>query len=474
MLRIEIVSSGDEVITGSIDDTNASFLSRELCACGLEVNRRHTVGDSLSEIEALFTEISKRQSIVIVTGGLGPTNDDLTTLAVSHVAQVPLCLSTEWLERIKEVFKRRGRIMTESNTKQAMLPQGCEIIDNPRGTACGFALKIGEAFFIFAPGVPSELKVMWQESIKQLVLSHLPEQAAHMEVRKCIVTGVGESNLTDVLKHLPLPEGIVFGDRAVHPIIELKLIGRNVKSQLLDQCHDIVTKLIARYAICQGEYDPAALLQRLQVALPRLNIIDLVCQGHLAAELQRLNLNVGSALFAKVNLNEQAQADQNDLATGVELLKTYAQQANTICLMPSEVYAAWQHQEFIPQTNEDGTAVFSYTLVFNLKCQVAQQEQDFTGALQFNFKPAKYAYFQSQRHRNFLTTLSLNQMIKLITQEQVLTPDDCEVCILEFAGTGASQQLKTGVQRYGDMQEALQQAILAMQSLSSETSFSKG
>lgn len=469
-MRIEIVSTGDEVITGSIDDTNASFISHELSECGLEVHRRHTTGDNLNEIEAVFTEISQRESVVIVTGGLGPTNDDLTTLAVSHVANVPLILHTEWLEHIKALFQRRGRVMTESNTKQAMLPQGCQIIDNPNGTACGFALNIGYAFFIFAPGVPRELKAMWQNDIKQLVLSKLPtRELPSMATRSCMLMGIGESNLSDILKHLTLPQGIIFGDRAAHPFIELKLVGRNVDPFVLDKSHNIISWLLARYTVCKGEYDPASLLIRLKIELPHFHVLDYATQGQLAFELQKLKFNISSATHFNTPLDQNAQCDLSaqNIMSFTNQLTNQTPQENTIYLMPSCLYEYWYGKTF-HKLHKDGSAVFSYTLAFSLNCNIEGEACKIQGAIRFNFTPAKTEYFQSQRHRNFLTTLSITQLLKCITLDNILAPDDCEVDILEFNdGTGSLHTL--GGQQYSDIEHSLQIAAEQLNALNQET-----
>ncbi len=194
-MRIELISTGDEVITGNIDDTNASFLSRELFEAGLQVNRRHTTGDSLEELMALFTEISEREAVVLATGGMGPTNDDLTTEAIARTAGVPLELNTTWYERMQAWFDGRGRVMTHSNLKQAMLPAGSVMIDNPAGTACGFAIKVNKALFIFAPGVPRELKEMWESSIKEMIISYSKGTVPRTHLIKLFLMGIGESTL---------------------------------------------------------------------------------------------------------------------------------------------------------------------------------------------------------------------------------------------------------------------------------------
>lgn len=451
MMRIEIVSTGDEVITGSIDDTNASFLSQELAECGLEVNRRHTTGDDLNEIEAVFTEISQRKAIVLVTGGLGPTNDDLTTLAVSHVANVPLCLHTEWLEHIKALFEHRGRIMTESNKKQAMLPLGCHIIDNPHGTACGFLIKMGKATFIFAPGVPKELKAMWHDSIKDLVLSTIiSESLPRMTTSKYTLMGIGESNLADIIKHLDLPEGIIFGDRAVHPLIELKLISRNVAPAIINSTYDLVHQLLRRYIICNGIYDPITHLEHQHITLPKLHIVDLVCQGTLASELQKLNVKIiSSHVFSlEPSLDKLDEASLTLFKQSEQLLKVQQPESNSIYLMPSSMYAKLQEQPLIQESYTPQS--FSYTLCFNLNCTDQDLPRHIQGSIRFNFTQAKPDYFQSQRHRNYLSVLCITELTKLLSNENLVLPDDCSVELLSFEDS-KSTNFYLGLQQPEDM-----------------------
>src|SRR5579875_1488903 len=135
-MHIEIICTGDEVLTGKIVNTNFSHISQRFEDVGLSV----------------FRLAGERADAVIVNGGLGPTVDDLSQEIAAQAAGVGLVLNEEWLARMEAFFARRNRVMSANNKKQAMLPAGAELLDNPIGTACGFALDIGRARFFFTPG----------------------------------------------------------------------------------------------------------------------------------------------------------------------------------------------------------------------------------------------------------------------------------------------------------------------------------
>ncbi|MBP8051692.1 MAG: competence/damage-inducible protein A, partial [Aeromonas sp.] len=168
-MRIEIISTGDEIVTGLVVDTNAAWLSALLLDQGWQVRRRATVGDNLTDLKTVLQESASRADVVLVCGGLGPTADDLTAQAAAEAFGQPLTLFPEWLATIEARYASRGRPMAQSNAKQAWLPQGCEILDNPVGTACGFVVSQmngqGRSQLFFTPGVPFEFKQMVREQI---------------------------------------------------------------------------------------------------------------------------------------------------------------------------------------------------------------------------------------------------------------------------------------------------------------------
>ena len=170
-MRIEVICTGDEVLTGKIVNTNFSYISQKLEDFGLSVRWETTVGDDRDSLLLAFRLAGERADAVIVNGGLGPTVDDLSQEMAARAAAVELVLSEEWLARMEAYFTRRSRVMPPNNRKQAMLPAGAEVLDNPVGTACGFAVDIGRARFFFTPGVPRELRRMLEEQIVPRLLA---------------------------------------------------------------------------------------------------------------------------------------------------------------------------------------------------------------------------------------------------------------------------------------------------------------
>src|SRR5205809_4551287 len=144
-MRIEIICTGDEVLTGKIVNSNFSYMAQKLEDVGLAVGWGTTVGDDRETLLQALRQAAERADAVIVNGGLGPTVDDLSQEVAAQAAGVELELNELWLARMEEYFKRRSRVMPPNNRKQAMLPAGAEVLDNPVGTACGFAVTIGRA-----------------------------------------------------------------------------------------------------------------------------------------------------------------------------------------------------------------------------------------------------------------------------------------------------------------------------------------
>jgi nicotinamide-nucleotide amidase len=197
-MRVEIICTGDEVLTGKIVNTNFSYMSQKLEDVGLAVAWETTVGDDRESLGRAFLLAAERADAVIVNGGLGPTVDDLSQEIAAQAAGVPLVLNEEWLVKMEDFFKKRSRTMPPNNRKQAMLPATAEILDNPIGTACGFALDIGKARFFFTPGVPRELRRMLEEQIIPRLLARSGEQTT-IVLKRFHSYGLGESHVDSLL-----------------------------------------------------------------------------------------------------------------------------------------------------------------------------------------------------------------------------------------------------------------------------------
>lgn len=162
----EILTIGTEILLGQIVDTNAAYVAERLAEAGIDVYQKTTVGDNLGRVASAFREALGRADIIIATGGLGPTEDDLTREAVADVLGLKLVEDPEILQGIQKRFAARGLTMTENNRKQAQVPKGAEVLDNPRGTAPGLYVPAGEGkVIVLMPGVPSEMRPMLTEQV---------------------------------------------------------------------------------------------------------------------------------------------------------------------------------------------------------------------------------------------------------------------------------------------------------------------
>ncbi len=236
-MRIEIICTGDEVLTGKIVNTNFSYMSQKLEDFGLSVAWGTIVGDDREELLAAFRMAGDRADAVIVNGGLGPTVDDLSQEVAARAAGVALVLNEDWLGRMEEFFRRRSRVMSPNNRKQAMLPTTAEILDNPVGTACGFALDIGSARFFFTPGVPRELFRMLEEQVIPRLLARGGTPGV-IRLKRFHSYGLGELHVDALLAGVEalVPDGSVkLGFRSHYPQIETKLTIRGADAEEIER-----------------------------------------------------------------------------------------------------------------------------------------------------------------------------------------------------------------------------------------------
>ncbi len=251
-IKIEMLSTGDEVLYGQIVDTNAAWLSDFLFAEGITITSRHTVGDDLLTLVETLQERSLHNDILIVNGGLGPTSDDLSAQAAAQANNESLILHEEWLKTLERYFLNRGRVMPATNIKQAMLPQSATLIDNPIGTACGFKMQLNHCLLFFTPGVPSEFKAMVRNSILPEIKANYPITESKLCYRLTTM-GRTESDLGQAIETtVKLPDSITVGYRAAMPIIELKLTGPESKKSEMDNIWQKIKAIVADNLLYEG------------------------------------------------------------------------------------------------------------------------------------------------------------------------------------------------------------------------------
>jgi nicotinamide-nucleotide amidase len=293
-MRVEILCTGDEILSGKTINTNYSYMARRLGDVGLTVHWGTTVGDDREALLKAFRQASERADAVIVNGGLGPTVDDLSQEVAAEACGVPLVLSDYWMTRMQESYARRGRVMPPNNRKQALLPANAEFIDNPIGTACGFAVTIGKARFFFTPGVPREMRRMLDEQVIPRLLK-IGGITGVTRLKRFHSFGIGESRADNMLADMEAFKNgaIKLGFQAHYPQLETKLAVRG------DSDADVAAKLapveaevrkrLGNFIIAEDDQTlEGVILASLLERGFTLSTAEMFTGGHLAARLAPL------------------------------------------------------------------------------------------------------------------------------------------------------------------------------------------
>jgi nicotinamide-nucleotide amidase len=235
-----VLSIGTELTRGELVNSNAAWLGAELTALGFEVSEHAVVDDDLGRIVSTLERVASNARVVVSTGGLGPTTDDLTSAAVARALGVSLVRDEASLEHIRRRLERFGRTMTPTNAKQADFPEGAEILANPAGTAPGFGVRLGECLFYFMPGVPFEMRQMFEEQVTKRIRALAPNNLFQARLR---TFGLPESivgeKLAGVEEAFP---GTTIGYRAHFPEIEVKVLTRSTS---LAAAHELCDRATA-------------------------------------------------------------------------------------------------------------------------------------------------------------------------------------------------------------------------------------
>jgi nicotinamide-nucleotide amidase len=215
---------GTELTRGELVDTNGPWLAAALTDLGFEVSEKATVDDDRARIIATLERLASWAKVIVCTGGLGPTTDDMTSESVAAALGVPLERDEASLEAIRRRFEKLGRTMSDSNAKQADFPRGAEVLVNPIGTAPGFSVKIGDATAFFMPGVPREMKPMFESQVVPRIRPLAPNDSHQIRFR---TFGLPESVVGERLAGVEgaFP-GVTIGYRAHVPEIEVKVLAR--------------------------------------------------------------------------------------------------------------------------------------------------------------------------------------------------------------------------------------------------------
>jgi len=230
-----IITIGDELLIGQVIDTNSAFIAQQLNSIGISIKHRLAVGDAWDDIWQALDEESKHASIILITGGLGPTSDDITKPLLCEYFGGKLVIDEGALQNVKAIFKRLDRPMIERNLKQAEVPDVCTVIPNQRGTAPGMWFEKNGVIYISMPGVPHEMKGM----IENYVLVHLQKdrQLPSIIHKTLLTAGVGESFLADLIQtwEEALPQHIKLAYLPNYGMVRLRLSATGAEKGTLEE-----------------------------------------------------------------------------------------------------------------------------------------------------------------------------------------------------------------------------------------------
>ena len=246
-----ILTIGDEILYGQITDTNSQWMSAELDELGIRVIRKTTVGDTEKDILEAFSEAEKRADIVLITGGLGPTNDDLTMPMLAKYFDSKIVMNQDVLNHVQYFFERRGRVFTELNRNQALVPEIAEVLHNELGTAPGTWYERNGKIFVSMPGVPHEMKNLMKSLVIPKLSAFFQTPVIYHKLIKTV--GIGESYLADKIKpwedSLPKHISLAYLPSVGHVKLRLTAVGddKEILKQEVQSLIDDLMPMAAKY-----------------------------------------------------------------------------------------------------------------------------------------------------------------------------------------------------------------------------------
>jgi nicotinamide-nucleotide amidase len=284
-LNIAVLTTGDELVNGEMSDTNTARIAQLLGAWGYAVRESRAVGDDEAEIEAALHDMTARREVIIGTGGLGPTDDDLTARVTARTFGRRLVLNEEALAQIRRFFEQKNREMHPRNEKQALLPQKSVILPNRLGTAPGFYLRHGNCDLFFLPGVPREMIAMLEEQ----VLPRLQERSGGstpLQERILKVFGLSEPKIEELFVQAPLAQGVQLAYGVDFPFVHVKLRASGSEAgEQLDRAELHARKLLEPFVFAVGKETLAANVARMLTDANLTLALAESCTGGLVSQM---------------------------------------------------------------------------------------------------------------------------------------------------------------------------------------------
>jgi nicotinamide-nucleotide amidase len=287
-VRAEVITIGDELLRGEIVDSNKSFLSDRLLRLDIETHYHSSVRDDPADMTDAFRRAASRADVVLVSGGLGPTRDDLTSLVLAKTFGREHVLDEKALADIRAFFGSVGRQMTPNNESQAFFPEGAEVLPNPIGTAPGFLLQEGKTLFFCMPGVPRELERMMDEQVLPRVAQRAGDAGLLVRAKLLRTFGMGESTLDDALSDVATSGDVSLGFRTAFPDNYLRAVARGATvaeaEAALERVCTAIRERLGALVYAEGNETLESVIGRLLAERGRSIAVAESCTGGLVAE----------------------------------------------------------------------------------------------------------------------------------------------------------------------------------------------
>jgi nicotinamide-nucleotide amidase len=289
-IRAEIVTTGSELMLGRLVDSNSAWLSEYLAEQGVRVVRHTAVGDDLARLAEAFRRAWHEHQVILVTGGLGPTEDDLTRPAAAEAFGLDLEFHEELAEELRGLFLRRGYTLTDNNLRQAWLPRSALLVPNPLGTAPGFALAGELKLMVFLPGVPPEMKKMVRQWLTPRLKTQFPAREGHLKTMILKTAGLGESSVDSRIADLMAGQNPAVGLLASPDMVRVLVTASgeseaDLEAKLAPTLAELEKRLAGHIFSRDGETLAEAAAARLVRGGWRLSLCDAVTRGRLSGLL---------------------------------------------------------------------------------------------------------------------------------------------------------------------------------------------
>lgn len=331
----ELIAVGSELLSWDKAETNSLYISKQMNLLGIDVRYKSIVGDAESDIEAVLKAAVSRSQVVIITGGLGPTEDDLTRKAVAKALKRGLVLSDALLEKIKKRFESMGKAMPKNNERQALMPNKAIVIDNPIGTAPGFAIEHDKVIIICLPGVPAEMQRMFEEGAVPLIKKRIDASEA-VKLRIIRTCGIAEAKVDELIGDLYTIDkniriGLAVNEKGVDVRITSSKVSETEVSRLFAESEEKIAARLKDYIYGFDNEEMEGIVVRLLIEKRVKLAVAESCTGGLISK-RLTDVSGSSACFDRGIVSYSNEAKMQLLKVPNDLIKTYGAVSSQVAI----------------------------------------------------------------------------------------------------------------------------------------------